>query len=103
MEFGRQNPDQTIVLAIALPQSDRREISDTRGDWHFKLSHHLVKDAGMIFVNVCGLEATGIPPLVPPLVRGVRGDLVGTGRSRKPALRSARIPHLKVTKPSEVA
>ena len=26
-------------------------ISDTRKDWHFKLSHHLVKDAGMIFVE----------------------------------------------------
>ena len=53
--------------------------------------------------NVCGLDATGIPPLVPLLVRGVRGDLVGTGRSRKPALRSARIPHLKAIEPSEVA
>ena len=40
------------------------------------LGHSVVK-------NVCGLDATGIPPLVPPLVRGVRGDLVGTGRSRK--------------------
>ncbi len=28
-----------------------QRISDTRGDWHFKLSHHLVKDAGMIFVE----------------------------------------------------
>ena len=28
-----------------------QRISDTRKDWHFKLSHHLVKDAGMIFVE----------------------------------------------------
>ena len=28
-----------------------QRICDTRGDWHFKLSHHLVKDAGMIFVE----------------------------------------------------
>ena len=28
-----------------------QRISDTRKDWHFKLSHYLVKDAGMIFVE----------------------------------------------------
>ncbi|MEO0834794.1 MAG: transposase [Cyanobacteria bacterium J06642_3] len=28
-----------------------QRISDTRKDWHFKLSHQLVKDAGMIFVE----------------------------------------------------
>ena len=28
-----------------------QRMSDTRKDWHFKLSHHLVKDAGMIFVE----------------------------------------------------
>ena len=28
-----------------------QRISDTRKDWHFKLSHRLVKDAGMIFVE----------------------------------------------------
>ena len=28
-----------------------QHISDTRKDWHFKLSHRLVKDAGMIFVE----------------------------------------------------
>ncbi len=28
-----------------------QRISDTRKDWHFKLSHHLAKDAGMIFVE----------------------------------------------------
>ena len=28
-----------------------QRISDTRKDWHFKLAHHLVKDAGMIFVE----------------------------------------------------
>ena len=28
-----------------------QRISDTRKDWHFKLSHHLVKDAGMILVE----------------------------------------------------
>ena len=28
-----------------------QRISDTRKDWHFKLSDHLVKDAGMIFVE----------------------------------------------------
>ena len=53
--------------------------------------------------NVCKLDATGIPPLVPPLVRGVRGDLVGTERSRKPSSRGVGIPFLKVTKRSEVA
>jgi putative transposase len=28
-----------------------QRISDTRKDWHFKLSHRLVKDAGMMFVE----------------------------------------------------
>ena len=28
-----------------------QRISDTRKDWHFKLSQHLVKDVGMIFVE----------------------------------------------------
>lgn len=28
-----------------------QRISDTRKDWHFKLSHQLVQDAGMIFVE----------------------------------------------------
>ena len=28
-----------------------QRISDTRRDWHFKLSHQLVQDAGMIFVE----------------------------------------------------
>ena len=28
-----------------------QRISDTRKDWHFKLSHQLVKDAGMIFIE----------------------------------------------------
>ena len=28
-----------------------QRISDTRSDWHFKLSHQLVKDAGMVFVE----------------------------------------------------
>ncbi len=28
-----------------------QRISDTRKDWHFKLSHHLTRDAGMIFVE----------------------------------------------------
>ena len=28
-----------------------QRISDTRKDWHFKLSHHLVKDAGTILVE----------------------------------------------------
>ncbi len=28
-----------------------QRISDTRKDWHFKLSHQLVQDAGMIFIE----------------------------------------------------
>ncbi|MDJ0746852.1 MAG: transposase, partial [Xenococcaceae cyanobacterium MO_167.B27] len=28
-----------------------QRISDTRGDWHFKLAHHLCDGAGMIFVE----------------------------------------------------
>ncbi|MGL5942211.1 MAG: RNA-guided endonuclease InsQ/TnpB family protein [Waterburya sp.] len=41
-----------------------QRISDTRKDWHFKLSYRLVKDAGMLFVE----------SPQPPLIRGAKGD-----------------------------
>ena len=51
-----------------------QRISDTRKDWHFKLSHQLVQDAGMIFVG---------SPLTPLIKGGIEGGIWQRGMLSK--------------------
>ena len=51
-----------------------QRISDTRKDWHFKLSHQLVQDTGMIFVE---------SPLTPLIKGGIEGGIWQRGMLSK--------------------